>query len=194
MNPKHRPARPVRTALVLLTAVAGFGVAALVSFAFGKTFVLKVAKNASVTNTSGTTKHESIVVDSKGFAVYTLTGDTAKHQKCKSKSCLRFWPAVKVSSASAKKLTAAPGVKGKLGSFRKDGFTQLTLAGHPLYTYAADKHKKDATGQGINAFGGIWNVVKAKGAASTGGPGSSSSSTTTSSTMTSSTSTGGYGY
>src|SRR6202022_3432440 len=104
-----------------------------------KSFTLQVGSNASVTNTSGVTKHEPIAVTSKGFAIYTLTGDPPQHLLCTQQSmCLQFWPPVKVSS---KKVTKAPGIKGKLGAFKRDGFTQLTLNGKPLYMYSGDSQK-----------------------------------------------------
>jgi predicted lipoprotein with Yx(FWY)xxD motif len=189
MYAKHRPAGPLRTALVLALAVAGFATAALVSVALAKTFTLKVAKHASVTNTQGVTKHEGIVVNSKGFAVYTLTGDSRRHQECTQRNrCFLFWPPVKVSSA--KKLSKALGIKGKLGSFRRDGFVQVTLAGHPLYTYSGDTSKNAATGEGINHFGGTWHVVKVRSSSTSG----TTSSTTSTSTSSSSTTTSSYSY
>jgi hypothetical protein len=47
---------------------------------------------------------------------------------------------------------------------------QVTLNGLPLYTFAPDKNPGDATGDGLNDFGGIWHVV------SLGGTSTSSSS------------------
>jgi predicted lipoprotein with Yx(FWY)xxD motif len=195
MYAQHRRARPLRTALVLATAVAGVATAGLVSLAVAGTFTLKVATHASVTNVSGVTKHESIVVTSTGFAVYILTGDSPRHQKCiKSNGCFAAWPPVKASSA--KKLSKAPGVNGKLGTFRRDGFVQVTLDGHPLYVFIGDRHKDAATGEGINHFGGIWHVIKMGGSSGATPPGTSTSSTSTSpspsSTTTSSTTSYGY--
>jgi predicted lipoprotein with Yx(FWY)xxD motif len=175
--------RLLRIGLVLAAALAGVAAAALVSAAIAKTFTLKVGKHATVTNTRGVTRKEGIAVSSKGFAVYTLTGDSRRHQECvKRNGCFALWPPVKVSSV--KKLSKAPGIKGKLGKLRRDGFVQVTLGGHPLYTYAADIHRGKATGEGIKSFGGIWHVVKVRGSSS-----SSSSTTTTMSTSTGMTST-----
>jgi len=46
---------------------------------------------------------------------------------------------------------------------RKDGRTQVTYAGHPLYYFITDKKPGDVTGQGINAFGALWYVVSPSG-------------------------------
>ncbi len=170
-------------ALGVIAAIAGLATAAFVGVAMAKTFALEVAKNANVTSQTRTTKTESIVVTASGRAVYTLTGDSPRHPECtKASGCFTFWPPVTVSSA--KKLSKAPGIRGKLGVWHRNGFFQVTLAGHPLYRYAADGQKDSATGEGINAFGGTWHVVKA---AVTGGPtpsGGTPTSTTTTTTTT----------
>jgi predicted lipoprotein with Yx(FWY)xxD motif len=172
------PRRPL-SAVMVLAGVAGFAVAALAGLALAKTFTLKVAKNAPVENIllhHPIVKHEAIAVSSRGFAVYTLSGETTHKFKCTSAMCLSFWPPVKV--ASSKGLSAAPGIKGKLRVVHRKGFTQLTLGGHPLYHFMPDKKKGTAGGNGIFSFGGTWHVVAAS------SHNRSSGSTTTGSTTT----------
>ena len=91
--------------------------------------------------------------------MYTLSGDTPKHMKCtRNNGCFRFWPPVTVKGRASK----AAGVKGKLGTFKRNGFTQVTLNGHPLYTYAGDGNRAGVVnGNGIKTFGGTWHVVTA---------------------------------
>src|SRR6516165_7882420 len=73
-----------------------------------------------------------------GRPVYTLSGETARHLKCtKANQCLSFWFPVTVKSRKSKP-TAAPGIKGKLGKIRRNGVFQVTLSGHPLYTFKFD--------------------------------------------------------
>jgi len=181
---QHRRLRRVHVAVVI-AAVAGLASAALVGLAVAKTLTLQTAKSASVTNSvTGSTKTEGIVVNSKGRAVYTLSGDSARHQKCtKANGCWGFWPPVTVSSA--KGLSKAVGVKGRLGTLKRNGVIQVTLGGHPLYTYLNDHKKANATGESITGFGGTWHVVK-------DAAGNSSSSTTSSTSST--TTTNPYGY
>ncbi len=165
---------------VVVAALAGLASAALVGIAVAKTLTLGVAKGAKVTNQSGSTKTEGIVVNSKGRAVYTLSGDTTKHPKCtKANGCFSFWPPVTVKSA--KGMSKAASVKGKLGTFKRNGIIQVTLGGHPLYTFANDHQRNNATGEGVNGFNGIWHVVKDP----SGGGQSTSSTGTTMSTPTS---------
>ena len=178
----HRRLRRVHVAIVV-AALAGLASAAMVGLAVAKTLTLQVAKGASVTNQSGSTKTEAIVINTKGRAVYTLSGDTTKHPKCtKAGGCFQFWPPVTVSSA--KGLSKAAGVKGKLGVFKRNGIMQVTLGGHPLYTFANDHKKNNATGEGVVAFGGTWHVVKDPSAGSSTGNTSSTSSTPTMTTPT----------
>jgi predicted lipoprotein with Yx(FWY)xxD motif len=172
-----RVLRP-RSIVIVLAGVAGFAIAAFGAIAVAKTFTLKVAKNAKVVNfNTHAVSNEAIVTASSGFALYTLSGETPHHLKCTSAQCLSFWPPLKAKSA--KSLSKATGIKGKLGVIHRKGFTQVTLAGHPLYRFAPDKKNQGATGQDVMNFGGTWHVVTASSHKT------SSSSTTTGSTTTS---------
>jgi predicted lipoprotein with Yx(FWY)xxD motif len=174
----HRRLRRVHVAIVV-AALAGLASAAMVGLAVAKTLTLQVAKGASVTNSqTGSTKTEAIVVNTKGRAVYTLSGDTTKHPKCtKANTCFQFWPPVTVSSA--KGLSKAAGVKGKLGVFKRNGIMQVTLGGHPLYTFSQDTKKANATGEDLASFKGTWHVVEDPSAgSSTGNTGSTPTMTT----------------
>jgi predicted lipoprotein with Yx(FWY)xxD motif len=156
-----------RTALGVLAAAGGFAAAAALAGAMTGQKTLTVANHASVSG-----HPENIVVTSSGFAVYYLTGDSAHHPRCtKANGCFGFWPPVKVSSPG--KLSKASGISGALGTLHRNGFYQVTLAGRPLYTYANDKKRRTATGEGLTGFGGVWHVIKASGG------GSSNTTTTT---------------
>lgn len=111
---------------------------------------------------------ETIVVDSGGRTVYELSPETTRHLMCtKAKRCFSAWPPLEVSSAKAK-LTAAAGIKGKLGILHRNGIFQVTLGGHPLYHFAGDRSKPGAAaGQGLHSFGGRWHVVMTESAATT---------------------------
>ncbi len=145
--------------MILVAGVVGLAVLGLAGLAIAKSFTISIAKNATVTNMSTmVTKHETIGVNSKGFAVYWLSGDSKSHPECtKANDCFKFWPPV--TAASAKKLSKAPGITGKLTSWKRNGFVQAVLGGHPVYRFAPDTKKHDATGEGIVAFGGTWHVV-----------------------------------
>ena len=159
--------RLCRPIIGLIVAIAGFATAAMVGVAVAKTFTVSIAKNAQVTNTRGMSTRENVVVDARGFAVYALSGDSMQHPKCtKANGCFAFWPPVKV--ASAKALSKASGISGKLAVWHRNGFFQVTLAGHPLYTFSGDRHRHAATGEGLRSFGGTWHVSKTSATKATG--------------------------
>jgi predicted lipoprotein with Yx(FWY)xxD motif len=97
----------------------------------------------------------TVLTNAKGFALYSFAPDTATKSAC-SGACAAAWPPV-----------AAPAtVKSPYTSIkRSDGSTQLVFDGHPLYTYIADTSPGTASGNGVNAFGGLWHEVPASGAA-----------------------------
>jgi predicted lipoprotein with Yx(FWY)xxD motif len=177
-----------RKLAIPIAAIAGVATAALVAVAVAKTSTLQVAKNAKVTNTAGMTSSESIVINTRGHAVYELSGDSKSHPKCtNANGCFQFWPPVTVSAA--KTLSAASGIKGRLGVWQRSGLDQVTLRGHPLYTFAEDRQTHIATGEGLKSFHGTWHVIKAS--ATTGGTSSTSTTTASSTTGTTTSSTTG---
>jgi predicted lipoprotein with Yx(FWY)xxD motif len=42
---------------------------------------------------------------------------------------------------------------------RSDGALQISYHGHALYYFAADHKAGDITGEGLNQFGGGWDVI-----------------------------------
>lgn len=168
------------TVTLALAVSIGFAVAGMVSAAVVRSFALQVAPHASVTDTAGKTATESIVV-SRGHAAYELSGDSMRHPKCTgTNGCFQVWPPLKVSSA--KSVHKPGGIHGKLGTWRRDGFLQLTLNGHPLYRFANDRRADAATGEGISSFHGTWHVVR--GPASSGGTPTNTSSTSSATSTT----------
>jgi predicted lipoprotein with Yx(FWY)xxD motif len=159
-GPRFSRRHRLRSALAVAVGTAGFVTAALVAVALAKTFTINAVSNAKVTNASNKTVREGIAINGKGAAVYTLSGDSRTHPECtKADKCFQFWFPVKVKST--KNMSKAPHVKGSLGTWKRNGFIQVTLGGHPLYTFIGDTHKNAATGEGIKSFGGTWHVVKA---------------------------------
>jgi len=151
--------RVVRRYLTLAIAVA-VATAAFVGGALAKAFTLQVARNAKVVNTAGMSTTEPILTDSRARAVYYLTGDSPRHPECtKANRCFTFWPPVTV--ASAKDLSKAAAIRGRLGVWHRNGFLLVTIRGRPLYRFAADRQKRMATGEGLKSFGGTWHVIKA---------------------------------
>jgi predicted lipoprotein with Yx(FWY)xxD motif len=164
---------------LLLAVVAGVAVLAVAGLALASSNTLKVLNNVHVTNTptkafrvKAVDTHEAVAVGPSGYAVYTFEGETTHHIICKktasqSTNCWAFWPPVSPSGSGA--VTKQSGINGKLGTFKNNGTTQLTLNGQPLYYFTPDimgKNKHQALGDELKTFGSIWHIVKASGAAS----------------------------
>ncbi len=114
----------------------------------------------------------TVLTNAAGFTLYWFAPDTTTKSNCND-GCAQIWPPVKGP------VTAGAGVTGKLGTItRSDGTVQATYDGHPLYTYTADTAPGQASGNGVNASGGVWHEVTVS-----GGPAPASSP-----------SSGGYGY
>lgn len=157
--------RSTLVAVALAAVSGGTAIAAVQSAeaATARAASSAVLKVASVKVAVGTTnKAHQLLVSAKGLPVYELTGDSSSHPKCEG-SCLTYWPAVTTKSA---KPTVGAGVKGKVGVWKHKGIDQVTLNGHPLYTFAQDSAGK-ALGEGVKSFGGVWYAVTSAGTALT---------------------------
>jgi predicted lipoprotein with Yx(FWY)xxD motif len=137
------------------TLVVATAAIAAVSSAKTAAPTVKASKNAAVGKT--------IVVDAKnGRTLYYLTGDS-KGRLCSTAACTGFWPPLTVKSLHTKVVKGA-GINGKLAVFKRaDGKFQVTLRGKPLYRYAGDSAKGQANGEAIQAFGGTWHAMPARG-------------------------------
>jgi predicted lipoprotein with Yx(FWY)xxD motif len=102
----------------------------------------------------------TVLVDGKGRTLYLFEKDKPTTSACNG-ACATVWPPL----ASARTPLAGHGVlKRKLGSVkRNDGGSEVTYAGHPLYTFAGDAKAGDVRGQGLNQFGAAWYVLKPSG-------------------------------
>jgi predicted lipoprotein with Yx(FWY)xxD motif len=139
-----------------VTAIGG------VALATGGTPTVRAAHNAALGRT--------IVVDGNGRTLYALRPETARHLLCKSSACLAAWPRLTVRAHHGK-LTAGPGVTGRLATLRRsDGKLQVTLRGMPLYRFAGDSARGQAHGAGIKSFGGTWHAVAPKATTTTPTP------------------------
>jgi predicted lipoprotein with Yx(FWY)xxD motif len=103
-----------------------------------------------------------ILVTSSGFTLYRFSKDTLKKDTCiKVSGCAENWPPLRTKG----KPVAGRGVKSSLlGTIRlPSGASQVTYAGHPLYTYAQASERGETVYIGADQFGGIWYAVNAAG-------------------------------
>jgi predicted lipoprotein with Yx(FWY)xxD motif len=102
-----------------------------------------------------------ILVDSKGFTLYDFHKDKGGKSACYG-ACAGTWPPLTTSGAPQ---ATSGAEKAQLGTTkRSDGTMQVTYAGHPLYTYAADTKPGDTKGQDIDSFGAEWYALQPSGA------------------------------
>jgi predicted lipoprotein with Yx(FWY)xxD motif len=141
--------------------VAAVGVTALV------TAFLNPPLASSSTTTSGTvvsassTKLGKVLVTSSGRTLYLFAKDRNGKSACTGQ-CASFWPPLLTSG----KPRAGAGTKASLlgTTKRSNGRLQVTYNHHPLYRFVKDKSKGQTNGEGVNAFGGVWDAVSPAGA------------------------------
>jgi len=103
----------------------------------------------------------TILVDGKGRTVYEFANDKNGGSTCTG-GCAANWPFVPAPTSLP---TSLPGVTGRLGTTtRSDGARQVTIAGHPVYTFAGDSAPGQTNGQGVVLDGGLWTVASPAGA------------------------------
>ena len=108
----------------------------------------------------------TVLTNGDGMTLYLFEADTGTTSTC-SGDCATNWPPVTTSGNATGTMGATSSMLGT--TTRDDGSTQGTYNGHPLYTFVGDTSSGQATGQGINAFGGLWYAVTTAGTAATGG-------------------------
>ena len=110
------------------------------------------------------TRHTSVgtvLVDARGHTLYLFKKDEGAKSNCNG-ACASIWPPLTVKGRPSAGGAAA---MARLGtSERRDGTTEVTYAGHPLYLYAGDTEPGDANGQGLDQFGAEWDAVPPSGA------------------------------
>jgi predicted lipoprotein with Yx(FWY)xxD motif len=160
-----RPLIALSVAAVMLAAVAtAFGAA---------------AHSSAVVKTKSTSLG-TILVTSSGHTLYLDVGDKPPKFACNG-GCIGIWP---ILSTSGKPKASGSAKESLLGTVKHGKVTQVTYAGHPLYTFASDTSSSPTSGEGVNGF----FVVSPSGSKIT----KAAKKTTTSSTTTSGG--GGYGY
>ncbi|MGN6664174.1 MAG: COG4315 family predicted lipoprotein [Solirubrobacterales bacterium] len=112
------------------------------------------------------------LVDGEGHSLYLFLADGKGRSAC-TEACASVWPPLETSAPPV----AGPGVsQAKLGTVSREGASQVTYAGVPLYYYAGDGSSPGATsGEDIEQFGAPWYLVSPNNAepAEAGGGGES---------------------
>lgn len=99
--------------------------------------------------------YEEILFDEGGYALYRFSKDKGSKSTCYG-ACAKKWPPLLTEGQPV----AFAVIPSKLGmTERKDGTTQATYFGYPLYTFVGDKVEGEVSGNGVKAFGGTWHSL-----------------------------------
>jgi predicted lipoprotein with Yx(FWY)xxD motif len=154
-------AAPVTAAIAVLAT--GCGGSAYSPGAYGspaKTSALSTVGVAGVGVAN--TKLGRIVVDSTGRTLYLFERDKNRRSACNG-ACAQEWPPL-LSHGKPVARARAHVTRSQLGTSRRtDGSEQVTYAGHPLYRFTADTKPGQMNGEGLEEFGGGWDVLSPAG-------------------------------
>lgn len=115
---------------------------------------------AATISAAGVADLGRVLVDSRGLTLYDFHKDQGSRSACYG-ACATAWPPL---TTKGKPEAGEGAMASKLGTTRrKDGTTQVTYAGHPLYTYTADTKPGEAKGNDVDAFGGEWYALQPSG-------------------------------
>lgn len=156
----------VAAVAMLLVAACGGSTPSTAGASPSPSPVATPSPSAAATGTSiavaSNSKLGQILVDGKGITVYLFVKDTGTSSTCYT-TCAQIWPPVLTTGAPQAGAGATASLLGT--TMRTDGTVEVTYAGHPLYYFVQDKQAGDATGQGVDGFGGLWWVLTPSGAA-----------------------------
>jgi predicted lipoprotein with Yx(FWY)xxD motif len=101
-----------------------------------------------------------IVVDNKGRTLYLFEKDKNRRSACYG-LCATYWSPLLTHG----KPVARTGVRQLLVGVtrRANGSEQVTYAGHPLYRFVEDRQAGQTKGEGLQEFGGGWEVLSPAG-------------------------------
>lgn len=133
------------------------------------------ASGSDTVSTKSISGSGTVLVDSKGAALYTNNRDSGMKVACTG-SCVAIWVPL-MAPSSGQPTSSDQAVQAKLGVVKANGGSQVTWGGKPLYTFVQDSPGQ-VTGNGVtDQFSGTsftWTAATVGGA-----PPASSGNTTT---------------
>ncbi len=121
-----------------------------------------VAATRPAVVTTHQTSNGKVLASAAGRTLYLFAADKNGNSNCYG-SCARTWTPDLTTGRPV--VASGSGVKSSLlgTTKRRDGKTQVTYKGHPLYLYAKDKAPGQIKGENANQFGGRWYIVNKAG-------------------------------
>lgn len=117
-------------------------------------------ESAAVVSASTAGDLGKVIVDAEGMTLYDFHKDKGGKSACYG-PCAKAWPPM---LSEGQPQVGEGAMTSKLGTVkRNDGTTQVTYAGHPLYTFVEDRKPGEANGNDISAFGGEWYALQPSG-------------------------------
>jgi len=101
-----------------------------------------------------------IVVDGSSRTLYLFEKDKNRHSACYG-ACPQYWPPLLTHGKPIARAGAKQSLVGT--TRRRNGSTQVTYAGHPLYRYLGDTRPGQTNGAGLQDFGGGWDPISPSG-------------------------------
>jgi predicted lipoprotein with Yx(FWY)xxD motif len=114
-----------------------------------------------------------VLVDGHGRSLYAFAKDRGRMSACFG-ACAAAWPPLISAGKPHARAGASASLLGR--TKRRDGRWQVTYKGHPLYAFIEDSKKGDTNGEGLNDFGGEWDLISPAGARVEAGAASGSGS------------------
>jgi predicted lipoprotein with Yx(FWY)xxD motif len=108
------------------------------------------------------TQYGKVLVDGRGRALYLFTRDRTPVSQCYGE-CASRWPPFLAAGMPVAGKGAQANLLGR--TRRRDGSTQVTYRGHPLYYYIGDRLPGQVLCQNVEEFGGRWYVLTRRGSA-----------------------------
>lgn len=106
----------------------------------------------------------TVLVDSKGRSLYTLTSESGGKLTCTvANGCTQTWLELDLPSGTAAATSGGGSQSSMLGTETGASGTVVTYNGWPLYTFTGDTGAVQSHGEGLKSFGGTWYLLQASG-------------------------------
>jgi predicted lipoprotein with Yx(FWY)xxD motif len=144
----------------MIVAAAAVAALAAATFALHPPTTHAAQAKGAVISTAKTSLGR-IIVKSNGRTLYLFGKDRNGKSAC-SGQCATFWPPLITSGKPRVTNGARAALVGT--TKRADGRLQVTYNHHPLYTFVKDTKTGQTNGEGVNAYGAVWDAVSPAGA------------------------------
>ena len=149
----HRATQPARRRRATLGLYAVALAALLAMSAIAVPMALAKGSKTVAGEASAPKLHKTVLTNTKGLTLYTLSGETHGKFICTTAECLKAWPPLLVTPGTTPKGPV------KLGTIKNpERKTQVTFKGMPVYTFEGDSKKGEANGEGLKDVG-VWHAV-----------------------------------